>query len=86
MIKNLGTPPPASEVVERIVTAVGSYRQVGLLLGVSGWAVRKWVLKDPVPAPRILQLCKIATDHGIDVRPYDIDPVLYPKELFKDEC
>lgn len=62
--------------LERVFRLAGGQAEVARRLGVSPQAVTKW--QRGVPAARVLALCEIA---GGQVRPWELRPDLYPREL-----
>lgn len=70
------------EFVEDICRAVGGYSALGRLLGISGWAVKKWILSNDIPADRVLALVDIAHQQLLPISPTDLRSDIYPKHLW----
>ena len=75
-------PKDCKSLIASLVQKHRGFTALGREFGVHGWAVQKWYRSNNVPAERVPMLLDLAKLHGIDVKPWQIRPDIYPPKLF----
>lgn len=76
------TKPEKSPVLVALADKLGGFSALGREFDTSGWAVQKWARLGKVPAERVPHLLDLAALHGIDLKPWQVRPDVYPMSLF----
>jgi hypothetical protein len=74
--------PKKSLLLVELADKLGGFSALGREFKTSGWAIQKWALQNKVPAERVPHLLDLAALHGIDAKPWQIRPDVYPMSLF----
>lgn len=77
--------PTRPRILHDLALTLGGFSALGREFQISGWAVKKWYLTGLVPAERVPTLLALAERHGIEAKPWQIRPDVYPVALF-DVC
>lgn len=78
---NPKTHDPA-KVLGILVRKMGGFSSLGREFGVSGWAIQKWARKNSIPPERVPLVCDLAALHGVEVKPWQLRPDVYPISMF----
>lgn len=77
---------PKPKILVVLAIHYGGFSALGRELGISGWAVQKWHRTGVIPPERVPAIVSLAKLKGVDVKPWQIRPDVYPAEMFADVC
>lgn len=72
----------STKVISDLTRKLGGFSALGREFGVTPWAVQKWYRRGSVPPERVLMLCDLAALHGLEVKPWQIRPDIFPAGIF----